>query len=457
MSIHSAHELRGRGFKGELVEPGTPEYELGRRTVMAFGSPAIVARPADVRDVQTAVTFAAEAGLPLSVRGGGHGFAGFGTNDGGVVIDLSRLADVALLETERHIVRIGGGATWGQVGAALAPLGLAISAGDTTTVGVGGLTLGGGIGWKVRKHGLALDNLVAAEVVTASGDVVRADADEHPDLFWALRGGGGNFGVVTTFEFAAHATTDVFHGTVSFPANEAAAVLQGWADYLRIAPDELSSTVDFANPFAGGPDAPVQVHVAFDGDDEELAATALDPIRALGTVISDDVERKGTTELLVAGGMLPPGLRILTRSGFVSKGSVGDVLQLLAAVGSAPGSPAISVRSVTGAVSRVSGDATAYAHRGAEVMFVTTMAGPEPVIDAAEPAFAAMWERLAPYVDGAYVNFLSGASDADVAAVYPRETYERLAAVKGVYDPENLFSRTHNVRPVAAAEFAVGL
>ncbi|NNC12356.1 FAD-binding oxidoreductase [Planctomonas sp. JC2975] len=448
-------ELRTQ-LRGDLIEPGSPEYELESRTPLVFDSPAAIVRPANTADVQAAVRFAVETGLQLSVRGGGHSFAGFGTNDGGVVIELSRLADVALVDEERHIVRVGGGATWGQVGTALAPWGLSISAGDTTSVGVGGLTLGGGIGWKVRKHGLALDNLVAAELVTADGEVVRAAEDEHPELFWALRGGGGNFGLVTAFEFAAHPATEVFHGTISFPAGEASAVLAGWADHLRAAPDELTSTVDFANPFTGGPDAPVEVHVAFDGDDAEDAARAIDPIRALGTVIADDVTRKAATELLVPGGMLPPGLSIRTRSGFVQRGSVDDVLRMLAEVGSRPGSPAISIRSVSGAVSRIPAAATAYAHRTAELMFVTTIVGPQPVVAAAGPSLDAIWDGLEPYVAGAYVNFLSAASEQDVASVYPQETYDRLAAVKATYDPENVFSSTLNVLPISEREFAGG-
>jgi len=152
------------------------------------------------------------------VRGGGHGFPGFGTNDGGVVTDLSKLANVEIIDKERHLVRIGGGATWGQVAEALTPHGLAISSGDTKSVGVGGLTLTGGIGWKVRKYGLALDNVAATEVVTADGEVVHASAEENPELFWAIRGGGGNFGIVTAFDFAAHPTTDVFFGKIAFAA-----------------------------------------------------------------------------------------------------------------------------------------------------------------------------------------------------------------------------------------------
>jgi FAD/FMN-containing dehydrogenase len=216
-----------RDFGGDIIEPGAAEYESARRSRLASGTPAHVLRPKSVGDVQAGVRFAASTGHLLSVRGGGHSFAGFGTNDGGVVIDLSNLANVKIIDNERHLVRISGGATWGQVAAALAPHGLAISSGDTKSVGVGGLTLTGGIGWKVRKYGLALDNLAAAEVVTANGQVVPASPEENPELFWAIRGGGGNFGIVTAFEFVAHSTTDVFHGKIAFPASEAATVLQG--------------------------------------------------------------------------------------------------------------------------------------------------------------------------------------------------------------------------------------
>jgi FAD/FMN-containing dehydrogenase len=445
--MNSALETLRRDLGGDIIEPGGAEYESASRSLLVPGSPAYVLRPKSVGDVQACVRFAAGAGLVLSVRGGGHGFAGFGTNDGGVVIDLSKLASVEITDKERHVVRIGGGATWGQVAAALAPHGLAISSGDTKSVGVGGLTLTGGIGWKVRKYGLALDNVAAAEVVTANGEVMHATAEENPELFWAIRGGGGNFGIVTAFEFVAHPTTDVFYGKITFPASEAAAVLQGWADYLRTAPEELTSTANFANPFAGGPEAPVEIFVAFDGDDPELAAKAIGPIRRLGTVLDDDVAPKPYADTLVDGATPPPGIQFVTRSAFVDKASVTDVLQILTEVGASERSPFIAVRSVGGAVSRVPDDATAYAHRQAELMFVTTIAGPKPVIDAARPAVDAIWGRLAPHVNGAYANFLASATEEDVAAIYPTETYRRLAAVKRQYDPGNLFARNHNVRP----------
>ena len=445
--MSSMLETLRRNFGGDIIEPGGPEYESASRSLLAAGSPVCVLRPKSVEDVRAGVRFAARTGLLLSVRGGGHSFAGFGTNDGGVVIDLSRLANVEIIDKERHLVRIGGGATWGQVAAVLAPHGLAISSGDTKSVGVGGLTLTGGIGWKVRKYGLALDNVVAAEVVTADGEVVRASEEENPELFWAIRGGGGNFGIVTAFEFVAHPTTDVFYGKITFPASEAATVLQGWADYLRSAPEELTSVADFANPFAGGPEAPVEIYVVFDGDDPELAARAIDPIRRLGTVIDDDVALTPYADTLVDGANPPPGIQLVTRSAFVEKESVPEVLQILVEVGASEQSPFIAIRGVGGAVARVPGDATAYAHRQAELMFSTVTAGPKPVVEAARPALDAIWARLAPHLNGAYANFLASATEEDVAAIYPAQTYKRLAAVKRKYDPGNLFAGNHNVRP----------
>ncbi|SEG99785.1 FAD/FMN-containing dehydrogenase [Nonomuraea solani] len=442
----SSETLR-RDFGGDIIEPGAAEYASASRSILVTGSPAFVLRPESVADVRAGVRFAAETGLVLSVRGGGHGFPGFGTNDDGVVIDLGRLANVEVIDKERHLVRIGGGATWGQVVAALTPHGLAISSGDTKGVGVGGLTLTGGIGWKVRKYGLALDNLVAAEIVTADGEVVRASAEDNPELFWAIRGGGGNFGIVTAFEFTAHPTTDVFYGKIAFPASEAATVLQGWADHMRTAPQDLTSIASFANPFAGGPEAPIEIHVAFDGDDAERAAQAIDPIRRLGTVIADDVAPTPYGDTLVDGLTPPPGVQLVTRSAFADRESVPEVLRILAETGASAGSPFIAVRSVGGAVSRVPDDATAYAHRRAELMFVTTVAGPTPVVEAARPALAALWERLGPHVSGAYANFLASATEEDVAAIYPTRTYERLGAVKRRYDPGNLFARNHNIRP----------
>lgn len=445
--MSSAREALRRDFGGDIIEPGDVGYDAVARSKLHAGRPAVVLRPRTVGDVQAAVRFAAGSGLTLSVRGGGHSFAGFGTNDGGVVVDLSGLAAVEVAGDARHTVRVGGGAHWGDVAEALAPHGLAISSGDTKSVGVGGLTLSGGIGWKVRRYGLALDSLVGAEVVLADGAVVTASADEHPELFWALRGGGGNLGVVTTFVFEAHPTTDVFFGKITFPQAEAVEVLQGWAEHLRTAPEELTSIANLANPLAGGPEAPVEIHVAFDGDDQEAANRAIDPIRRLGTVLADDVALMAYPDVLVEGGTPPPGIGVLAHDGFVETGAVPEVLQILAEVGTSPGAPSIAIRSVGGAVARVAGDATAYAHRQAELMVATLTGGPEAVVAAARPGVEALWSKLAPHLSGAYANFLTSATEQDVADVYPAATYRRLAAVKREYDPANLFAHNHNVRP----------
>ncbi|WP_348525330.1 BBE domain-containing protein [Luteimicrobium album] len=205
--------------------------------------------------------------------------------------------------------------------------------------------------------------------------------------------------------------------------------------------------MELANPFAGGPDAPVAVGVVFDGDDTDLAAEALDPIRALGTVLADDVALVPYGEVLVDGVLPPLGVRFVSRNAFVDRAGVDEVVRVLADAATSPGAPAVSVRSIGGAVSRIADDATAYAHRGAELMVATTVGGPPPMVEAAVPGLDSLWATLAPHVRGSYANFLTAATEGDVSASYPGATYERLAQVKRRYDPGNLFARNHNVRP----------
>ena len=256
---------------------------------------------------------------------------------------------------------------------------------------------------------------------------------------------------MTAFEFAAHATTDVHFGTLTFPADQATRVLQGWADLLRDAPPELTAIADLANPIAGGPETPLQVHVAVDTDDPERAARVLEPIRRLGPVITEDIALRPYGDLLVDGQTLPPGLQLITRNAFVDRDSVSRVLPILAEVGTSGRSPFIAVRGLGGAVARVADDATAYAHRQAELMIVTIVAGPPPVIEAAIPGETALWQRLAPFVNGAYANFLTGTAEDDLAAVFPPTTLRRLAMIKRRFDPANLFAGNHNVRPDRSA------
>jgi len=436
-----------RAFSGDVIRPGDEAYETFRRTALRVGGPACILRPRSVSDVQLAVRCARESGLALAVRGGGHSFAGFGTNDGGIVIDLRRLNAVEPMDGPGHCVRIGGGATWGEVADVLQPRGLAISSGDTRSVGVAGLTLTGGIGWKARRRGLALDRLAAVEVVTAGGTRLRASVAEHPDLFWAVRGGGGNFGVVTEFEFVADRTTDVHFGRITYPAKEASRVLAGWAHYMSRAPGELTSIANLANPATGGPGAPVEVWVCCDSDDRDAVARALEPLRCLGTVLDDDVAQRRYSDILEDGGVLPPGFEVSTRSGFVNGDSVQGALDVVTESAAASGSPFISIRSVGGAISRIPASATAYAHRTAELLVVSISAGPDTAVAAARPAVDELWRRLAPQVEGAYANFTSSRGAADVSAIYPPETMRRLREAKRRYDADNLFAGNHNIEP----------
>ena len=222
--------LHETSMAAEVLRPGDDGYDDAARAFFATGRPAVVVRPGDPDEVATALRHAVRHDLAVSVRSGGHSPLGHSTNTGGMVIDLAHLDAVEVLDADRRLVRVGGGATWGKVSAALDPHGWALTAGDTADVGVGGLTLGGGIGWLVRRYGLAVDNLVGARVVTADGRLVTASADEHPDLFWALRGGGGNFGVVVDFDFVAQPVSTVHYGMITYQVDDPADLLRRWRE-----------------------------------------------------------------------------------------------------------------------------------------------------------------------------------------------------------------------------------
>ncbi|GAA4451629.1 FAD-binding oxidoreductase [Phytohabitans houttuyneae] len=436
---------------GDIIRPGDEAYDRLRRTFVHEGEPAVIVRCHDGADVRRAIRYAREHDLVLSVRSGGHNGVGFGTNTGGVVIDLGPIDAVEVVDAARGLVRIGSGARWREVAAALATHGLALSSGDTASVGVGGLMLGGGIGWLVRKHGLALDSLVAAEVVTADGDVVRASAHEHPDLLWALRGGGGNFGVVTTFEVLAYPVGDVLFGSFSYPAEEAAAVLRGWRDFLRAGGDEVTTIARVAPSF-GGPVPPVEVAFCVPAGDEEAARSALELLRKLGTVVAENVTRRPYPQVLEEVADLPPGFRPAVRNGLVP--SVTDELidTALARAGEI-GTVYVELRGLGGAFGRVAEEATAFAHRDSEAMLLTVQLDSG---EAGAEAFAGLWRAVGPMTRGAYGNFLTTATADDVATMYPDATYRRLAAVKEVYDPTNLFSHNHNVPPRSPRSTSAG-
>jgi FAD/FMN-containing dehydrogenase len=404
-----------------------------------------------VEDIVTALRFAREQRVSVSVRSGGHLLTGQATNDGGLVVDLGRFNTVTLLDAEQRLVRIGAGAHWGEVAAALAEHDLAISSGDTRQVGVGGLTLGGGIGWMVRTHGLTIDSLRAAELVTADGRILRVSAEEHPDLFWAIRGGGGNFGVVTSFDFAAQPCKGIVGGMVTYDTAEAKSVLTNWASAMNDAPDELNSTLVLFSGF--GPQMPPQVMVllCYAGDDETVARGAIEPFLRLGAVRSQDIQKKPYAAMLEDAPPLPPSFKLVGQDGFLR--TLGaDVIEVLAAHYGQAGAPIAQIRRLGGAMARVDPQATAFAHRENEALVVVpTFAPADAPAEQVQQIRQAAWRPLAPCGNGAYGNFLSDASEASVAAAYPGATYARLARIKAIYDPENVFNQNLNIKPATHA------
>jgi FAD/FMN-containing dehydrogenase len=432
----------------EVLRPGEDGYDAAARGFYSTRRPALVVRPRDAHEVAGALTHAAYHDRPVAVRSGGHSPLGHGANTEEMVIDLTHLDDVEVLDTQRRLVRVGGGATWGRVAAALDPHGWALTAGDTTSVGVGGLTLGGGVGWMVRRYGLAIDNLVGARVVTADGRLITTSQNEHPDLFWALRGGGGNFGVVVDFDFLAQPVSTVRFGSVVYRFDDSACLLGRWRDAMRVAPDELSSTVALMPRMPGRPPsaAVVLCYAGEPGTTASEADAAIEPLLELGTVTAARISERRYREILEDAAP-PPGLRLAVRNTLVS--TLGDAV--VGAVGrlhAATTVPtAIAVRSLGGAFSRVPADATAFAHRHAEAMVVGLLMLPDTATDTDVARALVPWRAVAAHGVGPYVNFQGSATAEDLPAAYPPATYARLAAVKHAYDPDNRFAPDHNVRP----------
>ncbi|MFA6299791.1 MAG: FAD-binding oxidoreductase, partial [Nocardioides sp.] len=355
----------------------------------------------------------------------------------GVVVDLSRLDAVEVLGDDR--VRIGAGATWGPAAAALAEHGLAITAGDTTSVGVGGLTQAGGIGWMVRKYGLTIDNLLAAEVVTAAGDVVRASDSENPDLFWALRGGAGNFGVVTAFEFQAQPVSTVHFGTISFALDDVADLLKGWATTMRSAPDDLSTALVLMPGFGDFPAGAV-LYVCLAGEDP----TVLESLRTIGTVVDEDVRERPYAEVLEDA---HPPVGVLPVIGNTLVESVEEPLIDAITTAYAAGGRVVFLRSLGGAFGRVDPAETAFAHRQAEALVVSAAFLPADAPEDQVHEARAVWRTIGDQGVGAYAGFLGSDTADDIAALWPAETLERLRQVKRTWDPDNTFRRNLNVVP----------
>jgi FAD/FMN-containing dehydrogenase len=439
---------------GRVIAPDDPEYESARLVVNAAFDrrPALIIRPADSADVSLVVSVARAQRLELAVRGGGHGFAGHGTSDGGFVLDMSDMRGLHI-DPQGKAAWAQAGLTAGQYTAETARHGLTTGFGDTGSVGIAGLTLGGGIGWLVRKHGLTIDDLLAVEVVTADGTRLQVDSERHPDLFWALRGGGGNFGVVTRLQYRLHELDTILGGLLVLPATPG--ILGSFIAAADDAPDELS-TIAILTRLPPLPFVPSQHHgqlalmvrLVHAGDADE-GQRALAPLRALATPLADAVAPMPYQQMYAGEGPGPGRVRMATRSTFLDELDEGDEATIFERMQARP-SPmaAVQIRVLGRAMARVPADATAFAHRNRRMMMTFGAGYQDP--DQAAPNEAWVADSLAairPSAHGVHVSFLGNEGTERVREAYPEQTYQRLAAIKRRYDPTNLFRVNQNIAP----------
>ena len=451
-NLLSISQLRS-DFNGRIIAPGDAEYDQAR-TVFYGGidrRPAFIIRVKDADDVARVLSLARETGLPLAVRGGGHSVAGHSVNDGGIVLDLSDMRDLQI-DVEQRTAWADAGVTAGEYTTAAGAHGLATGFGDTGSVGISGLTLGGGVGYLVRKYGLTIDDLLAADVVTAEGQILRVDANKNPDLFWAIRGGGGNFGVVTRFQFRLHDVGSVYGGMLFLPAT--ADVITAFMAEAEAAPEELSG---IANIMAAPPMPflPAEVHgklivmamLVYAGDAEE-GERVVKPFRALATPIADLVKSMQYPEIYPPeeGEYHPVAA---SRTMFVDRVDRAVAETILNHLQSSTAMMAVTqLRVLGGAMARVPVDATAFAHRKSRIMVNVAALYNQPDEKTKHEAWVTEFaEALQQSDGGAYVNFLGEDGEARIRAAYPGATWDRLQEIKARYDPTNLFRLNQNIPP----------
>ncbi|MGH2782621.1 MAG: FAD-binding oxidoreductase [Thermoleophilaceae bacterium] len=445
-------ELRGR-----VIAPDDPGYDRARTVFSgAFDRrPAAIARVADATDVSHVLSLARETGLELAVRSGGHSGAGHSTSEGGIVLDLSDMQGLEI-DPERRTAWAETGLTAGEYTTAAAAHGLATGFGDTGSVGIGGITLGGGAGFLVRKHGLTIDDLLAAEVVTADGELRRADAETHPDLFWAIRGGGGNFGVATRFRYRLHEVRTIVGGMLFLPATPE--VIASFVEAAEDAPEELS-TIANVMPAPPMPFLPAEHHgrlvvmamLTYAGP-VDAGERAVARFRALAKPIADMVRPMSYPEMYPPDeeGFHPVASARTTFVDSVDLRAAETIVDHLQAA-TAP-MAAAQLRVLGGAMARVPVDATAFAHRRSRIMVNVAAMYERPEEAAAhEPWVVGLANVLRQGDSGAYVGFLGDEGEERIRAAYPGSTWDRLAEVKGRYDPGNLFRLNQNVPPAKVA------
>lgn len=445
----------GARLLGDLVLPGNPIYDEVRRVhdFTVDRRPLAIVRAACAQDVASAVAFARESGLPLAVRSGGHSVSGHSMIDDGLVVDLSGMKAIHI-DPETRIARVEAGATSGDLAGQAQAYGLALSTGDTSSVAMGGLTTGGGIGLMVRKYGLTIDNLLAAEVVTAAGEIMFANTGTHPDLFWAIRGGGGNFGIVTEFTFRLAPVGQVLGGDLILPASRA--VLRGYLDYVASAPEGLTAIANLMHlpPLPQVPPERVgelvlSILVCWTGDIAD-GQQALAPLRALATPWFDTIATIPYSAIYEHTAMqtAPHGAAIRTM--FADDLSDAALDTALASLRQ-PGSPfrLVQLRGLGGAMAGVSDEATAFGHRHRRYMVALIEAWFDPAEDVAlhHRWTEGLWSAIRHEGVGAYVNFLGEEGAARVRDAYPPATFARLAAIKRRYDPDNFFRSNQNIPP----------
>jgi FAD/FMN-containing dehydrogenase len=437
------------GVRGEVLTPGDPGYDAARRVWNGLidKRPAIIVRCADAADVIASVTFARTHDLLLAVRGGGHSAAGAGVCDGGIVVDLSQMRGVRVDPVARTACA-DGGATWGDFDHATQAFGLATTGGVLSTTGIGGLTLGGGIGWLMRKHGLACDNLLSVDVVTADGRFLTASATEHPDLFWGVRGGGGNFGVATSFEYRLHPVGQVLAGVVVHPVENALAVHRFFREFTATAPEEVT-TYAFHTSF---PElGPVAAIAACYAGPVATGEAVLGPLRAFGPPLVDTfglVPYNQWQTLFDA--QFPHGNLAYWKASYLRAIDDDAFAVLGAKFAEAPSSACICVvEHMGGAIGRVGEDETAIAHRKTSYNFNVAAIGFEAPTTAAHVAWVrGCWAAMQPFADtGVYLNYLLDEGEDRIKAAYGDANHARLVALKTTYDPTNLFRVNQNITP----------